>query len=452
MLLRVSVLVLALSFLLPWSSLNPPILPRDNEMEAAAIIASPPAPAVMHETAPAVDMLAASAPVPGQADEESPMAADNLPNEITAERVLVMRRGDTLAGLLDDADVEKPDAFAAVEQLSRYVRLAQLRPGKEIAIRFTTGKPSVLLEVEIEPEPGRIIRAFRQETGDWNAEEILVPRDRYLVRAEGNVAGGLFPAMIRADVPAGMALSIIRILGHQLDFQRDLMPGDRFNILYERVRANDGEILGHGQILRVTLWLSGRKLEIWNHTNRLGETDWYDDQGRTLRRSLLRTPLDGARVSSGFGSRKHPILGYDRLHAGVDFAAPSGTAVFAAADGVVISARNEGGYGLMVRIRHANGIETRYAHLSRFGHNIATGRRVVQGSVIGHVGSTGMSTGPHLHYEVLANGRAVDPSSHVQPAMRLAGSELSAFRHRQRRLEALVAMLATNNELALASD
>jgi murein DD-endopeptidase MepM/ murein hydrolase activator NlpD len=447
---RVSILVLAALFLLPWSSLNPPVHLRENETETAATEAFPPASMVTPETALAANEPAASAPLP--ADQEAPAAAEDLPKEITAERVLVMRRGDTVAGLLDDADIEKPDAFAAVEQLGRYVRLVQLRPGNEIAIRFTTGKPSVLLEVEIEPEPGRLIRAFREETGDWTAEEILVPRDHYLVRAEGKVDGGLFPAMIGADIPPGMAMSIIRMLGHQLDFQRDLMPGDRFKILYERVRANNGEILGHGQTLRVTLHLSGRKLDIWSHTNRLGETDWYDDQGRTLRRSLLRTPLDGARVSSGFGARKHPILGYDRMHTGVDFAAPTGTAVFAAADGVVISAKNEGGYGLIVRIRHANGLETRYAHLSRFGRNIVAGRRVVQGSVIGHVGSTGMSTGPHLHYEVVVNGRAVNPSSHVQPSVRLAGSELSAFRNRQRRLEALVAMLATNNELALASD
>lgn len=450
--LRILASALTTLMLLPLSIWNPPALQREDGMKAINPTALSHAAQDIIDNTPAESALVAPAPAPVFAQGEAAPVTEDLRDEVTEERILVIRRGDTLAGILDNADIEKSEALGAIEQLSRRIQLSQLRPGKEIAIRLTTGRPPVLLEVEIEPEPGRIIRAFRHENGQWIAEDTLVPRDRFLVRAEGFVDGGLFPAMVSAGVPAGLVLSLIRILGHQVDFQRDLMPGDRFSVLYERVRAKDGEILGHGQILRVTLQLSERRFDVWSHVNRLGETSWYDDHGRSLRRSFLRTPLDGARVSSGFGVRKHPILGFDRLHAGVDFAAPTGTAVYAAADGVVISAKNEGGYGLMVRIRHANGVETRYAHLSRFAHHIAAGRRVVQGSVVGHVGSTGMSTGPHLHYEIAVNGRAVDPSNHVQPSMRLAGSELAAFRHRQRRLETLIAMIAPNNELSLAQD
>jgi murein DD-endopeptidase MepM/ murein hydrolase activator NlpD len=140
------------------------------------------------------------------------------------------------------------------------------------------------------------------------------------------------------------------------------------------------------------------------------------------------------------------------MHQGIDFAAPSGTPVYAAGEGTIISAKRERGYGLIVRIRHANGVQTRYAHLSRFGRNIASGRRVRQGSVIGAVGSTGMSTGPHLHYEVVVNGRAVNPARHVQPAAQLAGSDLTAFRARQRNLARLAASFDMSNEVALASD
>lgn len=368
------------------------------------------------------------------------------------ERIIVVARGDTLAGLLDDAGVGSAEAHAAIHRLARHIRPTAIRPGDELAIRLSTDPEPSLIEIEIEPEPGRVVRAYRTPDGSWADEETLTPRSRFLVKAEGVVDGGLFPAVTGAGVPAGMALSLIRILSHQVDFQRDLQPGDSFSILFDRIRADDGKILGHGQILHASLTLSGRTLEVWRHKNRQGDIGWYDGQGRSLRRSFLRTPLDGARISSGFGRRTHPILGYTRMHQGIDFAAPTGTPVYAAGDGVVASAKREGGYGLMVRINHANGVQTRYAHLSRFGRNIAAGRRVRQGTIIGHVGSTGMSTGPHLHYEVAVNGRTVDPARHVQPPVRLAGAELSAFRARQQRLTRLVSSFSDRNELALASD
>ncbi|MBR0652981.1 peptidoglycan DD-metalloendopeptidase family protein [Roseomonas terrae] len=412
--------------------------------------------AAAEEVVPVVQTAALTDP-PSAEDGPAPTAEALLPM-VTAEidpgpqqRVLVVSRGDTLAGLLSDAGIDDGQAQMAIASLSRRFRPNTLRPGHEIAIRVSSDESPSLLEVEIEPEAGRTIRATRQPDGGWTDEETLADRDRFLVRAEGAVDGGLFPAMTRAGVPAGMALSLIRILGHQVDFQRDLQPGDRFSILFDRFRESDGgDVLGHGQILKASLTLSDRTLEIWRHRNRDGDVDWYDAQGRSLRRSFLRTPLDGARISSGFGRRSHPVLGYTRMHQGIDFAAPTGTPVYAAGDGTIVSAKREGGYGLLVRIRHANGVQTRYAHLSRFARGIAAGRTVRQGSVIGHVGSTGMSTGPHLHYEVVVNNRAVNPAQHVQPPVRLAGAELTAFRTRQRQLTGLAAGFATANEVALA--
>ncbi|MBR0662441.1 M23 family metallopeptidase [Neoroseomonas oryzicola] len=357
-----------------------------------------------------------------------------------------------MAGLLGSAGIDAAAAHAAVAALASLYRPSALRPGDEVAIRLSAGESPDLLEIEVEPQPGRTVRALRQPDGTWRAAETIAPRSRFLVRAEGTVDGGLFPAMTKAGIPPGLALSLIRILGHQVDFQRDLQPGDRFSILFDRYRDSDGDILGHGQVLQATLTLSGRALAVWRHKDRGGSADWYDSDGRTLRRSFLRTPLDGARVSSGFGMRSHPVLGFNRMHQGIDFAAPTGTPVYAAADGIVVTAKREGGYGLMVRLRHAGGTETRYAHLSRFGRGITTGRRVRQGDVIGAVGSTGMSTGPHLHYEVIAQGRAVNPSRHVQPATRLAGAELNAYRTRQRVLERIAANLRTQEEVAMAPD
>ncbi len=433
-----------------------------TEPEAPADIAAP-EPVVVEVPAP-IAPLALVAPASADVADVPPEALQPPDPPIAAavpvvepdsgpeERILTVSRGDTLSRLLDSAGVESADAHAAVTQLSEHFRPTALRPGDEIAIRLSTDETPSLLEIEVEPEPGRTVRVERLPDGTWRAQQTIAPRSRFLVRAEGEVDGGLFPAMTRAGVPAGMALSLIRILGHQVDFQRDLKPGDGFAVLFDRFRDSDGDVLGHGQVLRATLTLSGRTLDIWRHKDRSGGTDWYDPQGRSLRRSFLRTPLDGARVSSGFGPRSHPVLGFTRMHQGIDFAAPTGTPIYAAADGTILSAKREGGYGLMVRIRHAGGVETRYAHLSRFGRSISARRRVRQGDVIGAVGSTGLSTGPHLHYEVVVAGRAVNPARHVQPATRLAGSELNAFRARQRTLDRLVAGLGAQDEVALASD
>ncbi|CAH0313110.1 Murein DD-endopeptidase MepM [Roseomonas sp. CECT 9278] len=388
------------------------------------------------------------------ASPESPIAPTPIadPQAAPQERILVVSRGDTLAGLLDAAGVDDADAQAAIAGLARHFRPALLRPGHEIAIRLAPGDTPSLLDLEIEPEPGRTIRVHRTPDGSWADEQTIAPRSRFLVRAEGSVDGGLFPAMTRNGVPAGMALSLIRILGHDVDFQRDLQPGDRFAVLFDRFRDDDGNILGHGQVLKATLTMSGRTLEIWRHKTRAGDLEWYDSQGRSLRRSFMRTPLDGARISSGFGPRSHPILGFNRMHQGIDFAAPTGTPIYAAADGTIVSARRERGYGLIVRIRHANGVETRYAHMSSFGRAIAAGRSVRQGTVIGAVGSTGMSTGPHLHYEIVVRGRAVDPGRHVQPPVRLAGQDLTDFRARQARIARIAAGFGSGDEVALAGN
>ncbi len=430
----------------PPATADAPAIPTVTATAEAAIPESPPpaAPASTELTQmPATELSPADA-----LPQEAPQAEPPGPHE----RILVVARGDTLAGLLDDAGVDSAEAHAAIDRLSRQFRPNMLRPGQEVAIRLAQGDDPALIEIEIEPEPGRTVRVVRQADGDWADSETIAPRSRYLVRAEGTVDGGLFPAMTRSGVPAGMALSLIRILGHQVDFQRDLQPGDSFSILFDRFRTDEGDILAHGQILKASLTMSGRTLEIWRHKNRAGDLEWYDAQGQSLRRSFMRTPLDGARISSGFGPRSHPILGFNRMHQGIDFAAPTGTPIYAAADGVVVSAKRERGYGLIVRIRHANGVETRYAHMSRFGRNIAGGRSVRQGAVIGAVGSTGMSTGPHLHYEVVVRGRAVNPARHVQPPVRLAGPDLRDFRARQARIARIADSFGSGDEVALAGN
>ncbi len=347
-----------------------------------------------------------------------------------AERVIVVRKGDTLAGLLLGAGMGPEETHAAVGTIAALFPPKSLRAGQEVAIRLDPERDDALVGLEVEPAPGRTVRARLRE-GGWQAEEVVAPQQRMLALAGGTVDGGLFPSAVAAGLPPGLALAVVRLLGHQVDFQRDFQPGDTFSILFERFRGEDGDVLGHGQVLQVGLVLSGRPLSFWRHERPGGAVEWFDAEGRSLRRSFLRTPLDGARISSGFGPRSHPMLGYNRMHAGIDFAAPTGTRVYAAADGVVASARREGGYGNIVRLRHRDGTETRYAHLSGFPRGLAPRRAVRQGDVIGFVGSTGLSTGPHLHYEIAVRGRPVDPRRHVIPPARLAGRDLAAFRAAQ---------------------
>ncbi|WP_376100762.1 peptidoglycan DD-metalloendopeptidase family protein (plasmid) [Roseomonas sp. CCTCC AB2023176] len=366
----------------------------------------------------------------------------------TTERVLVVRRGDTLAGLLTGAGLDRSEVQATVTAIERVLPLRSLRPGQEVTIELHPSREDELIGVEIEPAPGRTVRARLEEDG-WHVEDLSSDQHRMLAMAAGEVEGGLFPSMVAAGLPPGLAMSLIGTLGHAVDFGRDLQPGDRFSALFERLRDNDGELIGHGHVLQVELILSGRRLTLWRYDASDGSTDWVDAEGRSVRGSFLRTPLDGARVTSGFGLRRHPVLASSRPHDGIDFGASTGTPVYAAADGRVISARRENGYGRTVRLRHRGGSETRYAHLSRFAQGLAPGRAVKQGDTIGNVGSDGLSTGPHLHYEVLVAGKPVDPSTHVSAQARLSERQLAEFQAARLALAEQAATLRPYTEVAM---
>jgi murein DD-endopeptidase MepM/ murein hydrolase activator NlpD len=357
------------------------------------------------------------------------------------ERTVTVRRGDTLAELLDGAGVDRQDAQAALAALAPRFPPRALAIGQEVTIRLRPGLD--LAGLEIEAAPGRLLVLARAGQG-WAVEEQVTPRRRHLARVEAAITGGVFPSLIRAGLPAPLVQELIRALSHEVDFQRDIQPGDRIAVVVERLRAPDGELLGHGQPLHVAMTLSGRLLELWRHADAAGEPAWFRADGRPLAGGFLRTPLDGARVTSGFGPRRHPVLGFSRRHEGLDFAAPTGTPVYAASDGVVTGAGTERGYGRTVRLRHSGGVETVYAHLSRIARGVRPGERVRQGEVIGNVGSTGLSTGPHLHYEIRMAGRAQDPARVALPTGEpLRGPALAGFHERRRVLARQIAGLSS---------
>jgi murein DD-endopeptidase MepM/ murein hydrolase activator NlpD len=236
---------------------------------------------------------------------------------------------------------------------------------------------------------------------------------------------------------------MIRSFSYDVDFQRDLQPGDRFEVLYERLDDERGKAVGAGEIAYAAMTLSGRTVGLYRYLPAgAANAEFFTERGENARKTLLRTPVDGARLSSGFGMRLHPILGYTKLHRGVDFAAPPGSPIVAASDGIVESAGPSGAYGNLVVLRHAGIVATAYAHMSRVARAMKPGERVRQGEVIGYVGATGGATGPHLHYEVRINGEPVNPVSiQTQAGQPLPAGDVALFHRHAESLDRQIVAL-----------
>jgi murein DD-endopeptidase MepM/ murein hydrolase activator NlpD len=370
------------------------------------------------------------------------------------ERVVTARRNDTLSDMLRSAGVDAAEAHAVAAALLPAFGPRDLRPGQELSLWFAAEDEDSLRAVAIEPAPGHMV-AVRRGDAAWTLEEYRAPQSRFLAQVEAEIDGGVFVALTRAGLPPPLALRLIRALQYEVDFQRDIQPGDRIAVAFERYRGPDGALLRHGRVLHAALTLSGRVVEVWRHEAEDDNAGWYDGTGRPLSGRFMRTPLDGARISSGFGMRRHPVLGFNRMHRGVDFAAPTGTAVYAAAPGRVAAVRTERGYGRTILLQHAGGVQTRYAHLSRFARGLRAGATVRQGQTIGAVGSTGLSTGPHLHYELLVGGQARDPSrTLIATEGPLRGPALAVFQAARGQLATHIATLRGSGivELAMAPE
>ena len=256
-----------------------------------------------------------------------------------------------------------------------------------------------------------------------------LPVVRRLVRAGGAIGENLIASGVKKGVPRKIMEDMVRMLKFAVDLQRELGSKDKFEVLYEQALLPSGEPGAVGALVYAGLMLKNRRLGVWRFTPKGGTTDYFSATGKSVRTGLLRTPVDGARISSNFGMRKHPILGYTRLHRGIDFAVPRGTPVYAAGDGTIEAAGLNKTLGWFVRIRHEGGYSTVYAHMKGLAKGVAKDATVKQGYVIGKSGSTGLSTGPHLHYEVRRDNVPIDPASlKLQPRMVLSGEALEAFR------------------------
>jgi len=287
---------------------------------------------------------------------------------------------------------------------------------------------SDLVSLAFRPDVDRDILVRRDDTGGFKAEVVERLLERHDTHAEGRISTSLYDSAIEADLPIDVLMRLIQVFSFDVDFQREVQPGDGFELLYDTYRDEFGEAARTGDIVWAAMTLSGKKLEYARFKPKGGFVDYYNRKGQSVKKTLMRTPINGARLSSRFGKRRHPVLGYTKLHRGVDFAAPTGVPIMAAGDGVIEVLGRNGSYGKYIRIRHNSTYKTAYAHMSGYARGLKKGTRVRQGRVIGYVGSTGRSTGPHLHYEVIKNGRQTNPMSVRLPAGdKLKGNSLKAF-------------------------
>ena len=355
------------------------------------------------------------------------------------KRDLKVRSGDTLMSIMLSAGIRRDDAHDAVSALRTVYDPRDLRVGQRISLTLSDNG---LHEMVLDPSVIRQIAVRRDDATSFRAFEVKRTLTRRVKFAEGVITSSLYKAAVARKVPLSVLAEMMRIYSWDVDFQREIQSGDRFEVAYEKFVDDEGVAVRHGEVIYARMILSGADKPLYQFKSRTGVVDYFDNKGRSAKRPLLRTPIDGARLSSRFGKRRHPVLGYTKMHRGVDFAAATGTPIYAAGDGVVSYRGRKGGYGNYIRIRHAGGFNTAYAHMSRFNSKVALGTRVRQGQVIGYVGSTGRSTGPHLHYEILASGRQVNPLTVKMPSgIKLGKQAFARFMAKRANIDALVANL-----------
>jgi len=370
-----------------------------------------------------------------------PAAVEAEATPATIARQLTVARGDTLMGLLVGAGVSRSEAHGAISALREVFSPRDLKPGQtiriDLAAQMAAEDSGRLLSLSLRPSVEQDVRVTRGDDG-FVAEAVERKLAQRSVDVSGRIDSNLSVAAHDAGVPVSVMVELIRIFSFDVDFQRDLQPGDGFEVMYNARFEADGTLAKTDEVLYASMTLSGKRIDLYRFNPKSGFEDYFDLNGQSVRKTLMRTPIDGARLSSGFGKRKHPILGYTKMHRGVDFAAPRGTPIYAAGDGVVEVAGRNGGYGNYVRIRHNSTYSTAYAHMWHFAKSIRRGARVRQGQVIGYVGTTGRSTGPHLHYEVLVNHKQVNPMNVKLPSgEKLAGADLKAFQRRRAEIDLL---------------
>ena len=338
-----------------------------------------------------------------------------------------IQNNDSVEGILRKYKVTNSEITFIVKELKKR-KLSSIYAGRKISI--------VLKEIEqdkysiiniLYPVSNTLSVDIRKADKDFLIKENIIKLNKKEVVVRNTIKNNLYSSAIEAGIEPNIIIEFARIYGFEVDFQRDIRKGDRFEIYYEKFIDSNDVVKDTGKIIYASMFVNNKEINLYNFKHK-NETGFYDLNGRSIVKSLMKTPINGARLSSSFGNRKHPILGYTKLHTGTDFAAPSGTPIMASGSGTVTRARWCGGGGNCIKIKHNSTYQTIYAHMKNFARGIKEGKKVKQGQIIGYVGSTGMSTGPHLHYEVLINGKKVNSQRLKLPsAKRLSENDRKDF-------------------------
>ena len=345
--------------------------------------------------------------------------------------------GETFDKILENYAIEKKEINKIKNSLKKKINLNKLSTKQNIQFKLDKTNNKIQ-EFVYQISNTQKIYLKRNTVNDFFNEEIIsIKLNKEIIYSENTITQSLYKAASDRNIPPNIIIEFARIYGFQVDFQRDIRKQDKFQIMYEIFLNEKKEIIQTGEILFANLKLSGQNNSLYYFDNE-GSEGHYDKNGKSVKKALMKTPINGARLSSSFGMRKHPIDGFNKMHRGTDFAAPMGTPIMASGDGVVMKAGWCGGGGNCVKIRHNSTYQTIYAHMSKFARGIKSGVRVKQGQTIGYVGSTGKSTGPHLHYEVVVNGKKVNSQNLKLPSGKiLKGKERKLFETKKIKLDVL---------------
>ena len=356
--------------------------------------------------------------------------------------------GESLNIILEKYEIPKLEIKKIKKELSKNKDLNNLKINQLIKFTIDKGNQKKIINFFFPISRTKKIQLVRNLKNDnFETKEIIKNLNKKIIFKEGKISQSLYRSAVKSNILPNIIVEFARIYGFQVDFQRDIRKNDSYQIIYEIFQDEDGKIFETGKIIFANLILGGQENSLYLFIDKKKNGEHYDLNGKSVRKALMKTPINGARLSSSFGMRKHPILGFNKMHKGTDFAAKEGTPIMASGDGKIIRARWCGGGGNCVKIKHNSTYSTIYAHLSKFASGIKEGVRVKQGRIIGYVGSTGMSTGPHLHYEVIENKKKINSQKLKLPSGKtLSGENRKLFEVAKIKIDVL------KSELILSSN